>query len=59
MCGLKDEAVWHIIIECEKLAQGEYKRRHVNVVRIIHWELSGRNGIAGGKTGTNGVQQEK
>ena len=45
MCGQKDETVWHITSECEKLAQGEYKRRHDNVTRIIHWELCAKYGI--------------
>ena len=39
MCGQKGETVWYITSECEKLAQGKYKRRHDNVARIIHWEL--------------------
>ena len=45
MCGQKGETVWHITSECEKLAQREYKRRHDNVARIIHWELCGKYGI--------------
>ena len=45
MCGQKGETVWHITSECEKLAQGEYKRRHDNVARIIHWELCAKYGI--------------
>ena len=28
-----------IVGECSKLAQREYKRRHVNVARIVHWKL--------------------
>ena len=39
MCGEKGETVSHIICECSKLAQKEYKRRHDNVARIIHWEI--------------------
>ena len=45
MCGLKEETVSHIICECSKLAQIEYKRRHDNVARIIHWELSKLHGL--------------
>ena len=45
MRGQKGETVWHITSECEKLAQGEYKRRHDNVARIIHWELCAKYGI--------------
>ena len=42
MCKSKGEFVGHIISECPKLAQKEYKRRHDNVARIIHWELCGK-----------------
>ena len=31
MCGTKNETVSHMVSECGKLAQKEYKRRHV------HW----------------------
>ena len=41
MCGKKSETVSHIISECSKLAQREYKRRHDNVARIVHWKLCG------------------
>ena len=39
MCGNKGETVQHLICECEKLAQKEYKRRHVNVAKRLHWDL--------------------
>ena len=39
MCGVKIESVRYIISSCEKLAQKEYKRRHHNVARMIHWKL--------------------
>ena len=39
MCGQREETVMHIICECTKLAQKEYKRRHEWVGRVIHWEL--------------------
>ena len=41
MCKEKGESVMHILSECSKLAQREYKRRHDNVARIVHWELCG------------------
>ena len=40
MCHQKEESVNHVICECSKLAQSDYKIRHDNVARIIHWELS-------------------
>ena len=39
MCDKKSETISHIVGECEKLAQKEYKRRHNNVARIVHWKL--------------------
>ena len=42
MCGEKGESIGHVVSECEKLAQREYKRRHDNVARIVHWTLCGR-----------------
>ena len=41
LCGEKGEHVTHLISECKKLAQKEYKRRHDNVARIVHWKLCG------------------
>ena len=42
MCDKKSETISHIASECEKLAQKEYKRRHDNVARIVHWKLCGK-----------------
>ncbi len=39
MCKDKDETVNHLLSECSKLAQREYKRRHDNVANVIHWSL--------------------
>ena len=41
LCGEKGESIGHIVSECTKLAQREYKRRHDNVARYIHWTLCG------------------
>lgn len=45
MCNARDETVMHILSECEKLAQGEYKKRHDHVASIIHWELCELHGF--------------
>ena len=42
MCDKKNETISHIVTKCEKLAQKEYKRRHDNVARIVHWKLCGK-----------------
>ena len=39
MNGDKDETVNHIVSECSKLAQREYKSRHDWVGKVIRWEL--------------------
>ena len=45
MCGKKGESVQHIKSRCEKLAQKEYKRRHGNVVKKVHWDIYKKNGL--------------
>ena len=37
--GDRDETINHIISECSKLAQKEYKARHDWVGKVIHWEM--------------------
>ena len=37
--GNRDETINHIISECSKLAQKEYKTRHDWVGKVIHWEM--------------------
>ena len=37
--GDRDETVNHIISECSRLVQKEYKTRHVWVGKVIHWEM--------------------
>ena len=40
VCGSADEIVAHIVAECRKLAQKEYKQvRHDNVAKVIHLKL--------------------
>ena len=39
LCGDWDETINHIISECSKLAQKEYKARHDWVIKVIHWEM--------------------
>ena len=38
-CGDRDETINHIISECSKLAQKEYKARHDWAGKVIHWEM--------------------
>ena len=39
LCGDRDETINHIVSECSKLAQKEYKARHDWVGKVIHWEI--------------------
>ena len=45
MCSRADETINHIVSECSKLAQKEYKERHDWIGRRIQWEICGANGI--------------
>ena len=40
MCRKVDESIDHIVSGCSKLAQKEYKRRHDNLGKIVHWKLA-------------------
>ena len=42
LCEEKGEIEGHLVSQCKKLAQREYKRRHDNVARRIHWLLCGK-----------------
>ena len=39
LCGDRDETINHIISECSKFAQKEYKTRHDWVSKVIHREM--------------------
>ncbi|XP_047488218.1 uncharacterized protein LOC125038695 [Penaeus chinensis] len=45
MCGKRGESIQHIVSECEKLAQKEYKKRHDNVAKKVHWDLCRKHGL--------------
>jgi len=40
LCKKADESIDHIISGCSKLAQKEYKRRHDNLGKIVHWKIA-------------------
>ena len=35
----------HIICECKKLGQREYKRRHDTVSKLVHWKLGEKHNL--------------
>ena len=45
MCRQKEETVSHLLCECPKLAQKEYKQRHDGVAKALHWDLCKQCGI--------------
>ena len=45
LCKEKTETVEHIVSGCKVLAGNEYKQRHDNVARNIHWHICEKNGI--------------
>ena len=45
LCGKKGESVQRITSGCEKLPQKEYKRRHANVAKKVHWDICKKNGL--------------
>ena len=45
MCGKAEESVNHVLSECSKLAQKEYKKRHDQFGTKIHWEICRKYGI--------------
>ena len=45
MCGKRNETISHIVSECGKLAQKEYKWRHDNVGRYVYWQFCEKLGF--------------
>ena len=45
LCGVKGESISHLVSECSKLAQKQYKARNDSIAQIIHWELCGMYGF--------------
>ena len=39
------ETISHIVSECSRLAQRDYKRRHDNVARMVHWKLCEKSNL--------------
>ena len=45
LCRKKGESVQRLTSGCENLAQKEYKRRHDNVAKKVHWDICKKNGL--------------
>ena len=46
MCKTRDKTVTHIISECSKLAQLNYKARHDRVASAVHWSIVKAHGLS-------------
>ena len=40
VCRKVDESIDHIVSCCSKHAQKDYKKRHDNLGKIVHWKLT-------------------
>ena len=50
LCKTAAKSVNHVVSGCSKLAQKEYKIRHDNLGKIVHWKLTRKcNSEAGDK----------
>ena len=45
MCSERGETMQHIICQCKKLVQREYKRRHDAVAKLVHWKLREKHNL--------------
>ena len=45
LCKEKEETVSHVVSECSKIAQTEYKKRHDRVATAIHWAICKKSGL--------------
>ena len=39
MCDQREETIFHILSECSKLAQSDYRKRHDKVAQNVHLNL--------------------
>ena len=45
MCGTRNETISHIVSECGKRAQKEYKQRHDSLGRYVDWQFCEKLGF--------------
>ena len=48
VCRNVNESIDHIVSGCSELAEKEYKRRHDNLGKIVHWKLARRCNLEAG-----------
>ena len=42
MCRKVDESIDHIVGGCSTFAHKEYKRRHDNLGKVVHWKVANK-----------------
>mgnify|MGYP001794065188 FL=1 len=45
LCKIRDETISHLVSECPKIAQTEYKHRHDKVAAAVHWSICKKHGL--------------
>ena len=45
LCKTRDETISHIVSECPKIAQKDYKHRHDKVAAAVHWSICKKHGL--------------
>ena len=53
VCRKADQSIDHNIRGCSKLVEKEYKRRHDNLRKIVHWKLARNFNFEAGVNGMN------
>ena len=53
MCKEKEESAGHVLSECVKLAQTQYKSRHDGVADVMHGSLCRKHGCSVQAGGTS------
>ena len=53
VCRKADQSIGHNIRGCSKLVEKEYKRRHDNLRKIVHWKLARNLNFEAGVNGMN------
>ena len=46
MCGTRNETISHILSECGKLTQKEYKPRPDSIGKYVHWQFCEKLGFS-------------
>ena len=51
LCKKADKSIDHVVSGCSKFAQKDYRRRHDNLGKIMHWKLARKCDFEAGDEG--------